>query len=54
MPDHFPITHDAATNRLLPAKLRGGTKPRILLVVVTEAMGLFLGESRMTWRESVG
>ena len=45
MPDHFPITHDAATNRPLPTKLRGGAKPRILLVVVTEAMGLFLGRA---------
>ncbi len=45
MPDHFPIMQDAATNRPLPTKLHGGTKPRILLAVVTEAMGLFLGRA---------
>ena len=42
MPNRFPVTHDAATNRPLPIKLRGRTKPRILLAVVAEAMGLFL------------
>lgn len=45
MPDHFPITHDAATNRPLPTKLRGGTKPRILLTVATAGMSLFLGRA---------
>ena len=45
MPNHFRITHDAATNRLLPTKLRGGTKPRILLAVATASMGLFLGRA---------
>ena len=45
MPDHFPIMQDAATNRPLPTKLRGGTKPRILLVVATAGMGLFLGRA---------
>ena len=45
MPNHFPITHDAATNRPLPTKLRGGTEPRILLTVVTAGVGLFPGRA---------
>lgn len=44
-PTHLAIMHDAATNRLLSARLRGGTKPRILLAVATAGMGLFLGRA---------